>query len=143
MIRLVIFEEQTFFRFGIKNALEDNPDIRVAGEADYETALFDVLAHTAADVVLLGINIPGDSSCIDVAHHIRHNYPAAKILAVANEDTSQTVQSLMDAGINGYIGKRQANRFELEKAIRKVAAGGEYIGRIDSNMINRLKKIHS
>jgi len=136
MIRLVIFEEQTFFRFGIKNALEDKPDIRVAGEVGYEKALFDVLSHTAADVVLLGINIPEDSSCINVAHHIRHNYPDSKILAVANEDTSKTVQSLMDAGINGYIGKRQADRFELEKAIRKVAAGGEYIGRIDSNIIN-------
>ena len=136
MIRLVIFEEQTFFRYGIKNALEDNPDIRVAGEADYETALFDVLAHTVADVVLLGINIPDDSSCIDVAHHIRHNYPAAKILAVANEDTYTAVQSLMDAGINGYIGKRQADRFELEKAIRKVAAGGKYIGKIESNKMN-------
>jgi len=136
MIRLVIFEEQTFYRFGVKNALENNPDIRVAGEADYKTALFDVLAHTAADVVLLGINIPDDASCIDVTHLIRHNYPDTKILAVANEDTSKTVQSLMDAGINGYIGKRQADRVELEKAIRKVAAGGKYIGRIDSNMIN-------
>ena len=136
MIQLVIFEEQTIFRFGVKNAFEDNPDIRVTGEAGYETALFDVLSHTAADVVLLGINMPDDSSCVDVAHHIRHLYPAAKILAVANEDTSAAVQSLMDVGINGYIGKRQADRFELEKAIRKVAAGGEYIGKIDSNMIN-------
>jgi len=136
MIRLVIFERQTFFRFGVKNAFEDNPNIRVAGEAGYEKMLFDVLAHTAVDVVLLGINISDDSSCMEVAHHILHNYPEAKILAVANEDTSQTVHSLMDAGINGYIGKRQADRVELERAIRKVAAGGEYIGRIDSNMMN-------
>ena len=136
MIRLVIFEAQTFFRFGVKNALEDNPSIRVAGEADYKTALYDLLAHTAADVVLLGINIPDDSSCIEVVHHIRYNYPNAKILALANENTTKAVHSLMDAGINGYIGKRQANRIELEKAIRKVAAGGEYIGRIDSNNAN-------
>jgi len=86
MIQLVIFEEQTFFRFGVKQAFESNPEIRVAGE---------------------------------------------------------TVQSLMNAGINGYIGKRQADRVELEKAIRKVAAGGEYIGRVDSSIINRLNKIHS
>ena len=135
MIRLVIFEEHTFFRLGIKNALEDKPDISVVGEAGYETALFELLAHTAVDVVLLGINVLDDSFCIDVVHHIRYNYPYAKILTIANEDTSKTVQSLMDAGINGYIGKRQADRFELEKAVRKVAAGGEYIGRIDSNII--------
>ena len=143
MIRLVIFEEQTFFRFGMKNALEDKHDIRVTGEAYYERALFDVLAHTAADIVLLGINIPDDSSSIDIAHHIRHNYPDAKILAVANEDTSKTVQSLMDAGINGYIGKRQADCVELEKAIRTVAAGGEYIGKIDTNTHLRSSKVES
>ena len=133
MIRLVIFEEQTFFRFGVRIALAGHSDIRVTGEAAHEKALFDLLAHTAADVILLGINIPDDSSSMEIAHHILHNYPEAKILAVANEDTSQTVRSLMDAGINGYIGKRQANPVELEKAIRKVIAGGKYIGRIDSS----------
>jgi len=141
MIRLVIFDEHTFFRFGVKQAFESNPDICVAGEAGYDAALFENLARTAADVVLLSVNIPDDSSCIVVARHIRHDYPAIKILVLANEDTDQTVQSLMDNGINGYIGKRQADRVELEKAIRKVAAGGEYIGKIDSNtlIINSFK----
>jgi len=37
----------------------------------------------------------------------------------------------MKAGINGYIGKRQANRAELEKAIRTVAAGEQYTGKVE------------
>ena len=130
---MIVFDEHMLFRFGVKLAFENIADIHIAGEASHVAALLGILAQTAVDVVLLGVNIPNDSSYIDVTRHIRSDYPAAKILAVANEDTFNTVQSLMDAGINGYIGKRQANSIELEKAIRKVAAGSEYIGRIDSN----------
>ena len=131
MIKLVVFEAQTLYRLGVKEAFKGNPEIRVAGEAHNGLTLFSVLADTPADLLLLGINLHDEIECMDVAHRLRHDYPAMKILAVVNEDTDLTVQTLITTGINGYIGKRQASRHELEKAIRTVAAGRNYIGRID------------
>jgi len=133
MLRLIIVENSIFFRLGIKEVFEGNPDIYIAGETSNDTGLSGLLARTPADVVLLGVNRPDDLVYVDVTHHINRHYPATKILALANEDTAHIVQSMMEAGINGFIGKRQANHYELEKAIRKIAAGGEYFGKIDSN----------
>ena len=56
-----------------------------------------------------------------------------KIFAIANEDTRPIVQSMMKAGINGFIGKRQAKANEFENVIRQVVQGKKYIGRVDTN----------
>ncbi|MCL2072612.1 MAG: response regulator transcription factor [Marinilabiliaceae bacterium] len=130
MIRTVVLESQTLFRLGVISAFKGNPDISVAGDAKGGADLFKFLDRRPADVALLGINQSNHSECIEVARRLRNDYPNMKILAVAGEDTGNSVQSLMNAGINGYIGKRQAGRHELTKAIQKVAEGGEYIGEI-------------
>ena len=146
MLRLIIIENSIFFRIGIKTAFKGNPAMYITGEASNDAALSGLLAGTPADVVLLGVNRPDDTAYLDVTRYIRCHYPVVKILAVANEDTARIVQSMMEAGINGFIGKRQADRVELEKAIRRVAAGEEYIGRIDSNhcqMVKREKEVES
>jgi DNA-binding NarL/FixJ family response regulator len=134
MIQTAVLEEHVYFRLGIRFTFEGNPYIRIVGEANNGADFFKLLARTGADVALVGVNNPDDRSCVDTVCRLRLNYPDLKILAVANEDTAQVVQSMMKAGINGYIGKRQADSAELEKAIRTVAAGGQYIGRIDSNL---------
>jgi len=131
MIRTVVLEDQPMFRLGVISTFKGNPDITVTGDAKGGADLFKFLARWHADVTLLGINVSNHKECIDVAHRLRNDYPNMKILAVAGEDTGDSVQSLMNAGINGYIGKRQAERHELAKAIQKVAEGGEYIGKID------------
>jgi len=133
MLRLAIIESSVLFRLGIKAVFESIPDMYIAGEASHEAALFGLLAHTSADVVLLSVNMPDATIYVDVIRHIRCHYPSVKILAIADEGTTQIVQSMMEAGISGFIGKRQANRKELEKAVRRIAAGGKYVGKIDSN----------
>ena len=127
MIQIVVLEDQTLFRTGVKYAFEGNPDIHVADDKCKDAAFFGILDRTPADVVLLGVNKPDDPDYVTIARQIRCDFPAVKILAVADEGTECIVQSLMKTGISGCIGKRQASRDELEKAIRKVAAGGKYM----------------
>ena len=131
MVQLIVLDDNTFFRIGIRNAFEGNPDIHVAADKCKDAAFFGLLERTPADVVLLGVNSPDDTDCLTIARQIRRDFPAIKILAVADQNTIRMVQALLKAGINGYIGARQANRDELEKAIRKVVAGERYIGSID------------
>ena len=126
MIQTVILENHEFFRIGVKTVFKDNTDIRIMGEASSDKGFIRLLDYTRADVALMAVNTPYDKWCVDVVYFIRKKHPHLKILAIANENTERVVQSMIEAGINGYIGKRQTNREELEKAIRTVAAGGEY-----------------
>jgi len=131
MVQIIVLEDNTFFRIGIRHAFEGNPDIHVAADKCRDAAFFGLLERTPADVVLLGVNRADDTDCLTIARQIRHDFPTVKILAVADQNTIRVVQALMKAGINGYIGAGQASRDELEKAIQKVVAGEKYIGRID------------
>ena len=135
MIQTVILENHEFFRLGVKSLFQDNPDIRITGEASNGEDFISLLDCTLADVALMSVNKPYDDRSMDFVYILRKKRPDMKILVLANEGSAQTVQSMMAAGINGYIGKRQAKSAELEKAIRMVAAGGEYIGRISSERL--------
>ena len=132
MIRLVVFETYPLYPIGIQEVFKESSFIRVAGDTSDPAALFRMLAVTPAEVVMLGVNPKDKHLCVDIARHIRHNYPLLNILAFADEETEQTVRLMMEAGIHGFIGKR-ADRNELENAIRQVAAGVKYIGKIDNN----------
>ena len=132
MMRIVILEDHQVYCFGLKYYFESNPDFLVEGDARTSADFFRLLADTPADMALVGVNLPDENKCADVALRLRKAYPAMKIFAMASEDTSPIVQSMMKAGINGYISKRQAKAAEFDKAIRKIAAGEKYIGRFDT-----------
>ena len=131
MVRIAVLDSHQLFRLAIITLFEHNPEIDVKGDTGSTTALFNILTQKKVDIVLLSVNQCDDILYMDIARRIRRNYPTVKILAVANEGVNATVQSMMKEGINGYIGKRQAGRYELEKAIRIVASGGRYIGKVE------------
>ena len=133
MIRLVVFETYPLFHLGIKVALKDDNHIYVAGNASDVTTLFSLLTGITEEVILLGVNPCDNNICVDVARCIRHDYPKLKILAFADEGTEHTIRLMMEDGINGFIGKWQANCYELGKAIQQIASGEEYIGEVDRN----------
>ena len=113
---------------GLKAALAECPDIKVVGEAECGAELFPILASTPADVILLDINLP-DMGGAEIARSLRYNYPTIKILAISAEDTAETINSMVEAGIDGFISKQQGDADELAYAIRTVASGLEYYGR--------------
>ena len=134
MVQAVILEDHTLYRLGVKYVFDHSPDIILAGEANCDAELFQILAGTSADIVLVGVNLFDDIAYTDITRRIRHDFPTVKILAIANEDTAEIVQSMTEAGIHGYIGKRQASKHELTKAVQMVAEGREYAGKIDTNI---------
>ena len=124
MIRLIVYETYPIYHIGIQKIFESSGQIQVVGVSTDPATLFPLLEDTAAEVILLGVNLTDKLSCLDVAHRIRRDYPLMKILAYTNEDIEQNVMLLLEAIIHGCIGKR-ADCDELEKAILKVAAGDE------------------
>jgi DNA-binding NarL/FixJ family response regulator len=129
MIRVIVVDDHRLFRIGLKAAIHiEYPDICIAGEAEDGKELFGTLAETPADVVLLDINLP-DIGGAEIARRLRREYPALKILAVSAENTAETIESMLEAGIDGFISKQKGDMNELTEAIRTVAGGLEYYGR--------------
>ena len=135
MIQVVVVDDHRLFRIGLKAAFGFGyPDIQIAGEADCGKELFDVLDTTPADLVLLDINLP-DVGGAEIASRLRREYPAVKILAVSAENTAETIQAMLEAGIDGFISKQKGDADELAEAIRTVMSGLEYFGRDISSII--------
>jgi len=129
MIRIIIVDDHRFFRTSLKAAFETgHPDLCIAGEASCGEELFCVLASTPAEVVLLDINLP-DMWGVEVARRLCREYPEVKVLAVSAENTAETIQAMIEAGIHGFISKRNGDHNELAEAIRSVVSGVEYFGR--------------
>ena len=135
MIQVIVVDDHPLFRLGLKATFKDrHPDICVIGEADCGEALFRLLTTTTADIVLLDINLP-DINGVEIARRLRRDYPAFKILAISAENTAETVKAMLEAGIDGFISKRQSDVNELAEAIRTVMSGLEYFGRDISTII--------
>ena len=129
MISTIIVDDHRVFRSSLRAAFEaGHPDLFVAGEAGSGEELFRLLASTPADVALLDINLP-DVWGVDLARRLRRDYPELKILAVSAENAVETIQAMVEAGIDGFISKRNGDANEIAQAIRAVVGGEEYFGR--------------
>ena len=134
-IRLVICDDHKLFRVGLRNTFEyDYPDILITGEAECGEDLFTLLSTTEADMVLLDIHLP-DIGGAEVAQRLRCDYPALKILAVSGEDAVETIQAMLEAGIDGFVSKQKSDGDELAHAVRTVMSGLDYFGRDISAII--------
>jgi len=129
MIRIVIVDDHRFFRSNLRAAFKSGyPDLSIAGEAGSGEELLRLLASTPADVAVLDINLP-DIWGVDLAQRLRRDYPELKILAVSAENAVETIQAMVEAGVHGFISKRNGDANELAQAIRAVVGGEEYFGR--------------
>ena len=129
MIQVIVVDDHRLFRIGLKAAFQhDYPDICICGEANDGEELFELLVSKPADLVLLDINLP-DVSGVEVARRLRSDYPDVKILAISGENSAETVKSMLEAGIDGFISKQNGDADELAEAIRTVMSGLDYFGR--------------
>ena len=129
MINLIIVDDHTLFRVGMKTTIEYGcPDICVTGEADCGKDFFALLPDVPVDIVMLDINLP-DMGGAEIARRLRAKRPDIKILAVSGENASQNIQPMLDAGIDGYVSKQKCDAAELAGAIRSVMSGLDYFGR--------------
>ena len=138
MIRVIVVDDHRLFRIGLKSAINDSyTDIKIIAEAESGRELFGLLRAMYADVVLLDINMPTMSGS-EIACQLRDEYPNLKILAVSSENTTESVQSMVEAGIDGFVSKQMGDIEELAHAIRTVANGLEYYGHDIASIIFRV-----
>ena len=125
MIRVLVAEDHTIVREGIKQLIGMARDLEVAGEACNGEQLIEVLRRTPCDVVLLDISMPGVNG-LEAIPRIRALTEAPAILVLSMHDEAQMAARALKAGAAGYATK-DSDPALLITAIRKVASGGRYI----------------
>lgn len=125
-ISVLIVDDHPLFRRGVRLFLQAVEGITLLGEADSGEAALKALENTAADVVLLDLQMPGLDG-IETAQRVPEVCPGAKILILTSMGSWSQVSRALKAGAAGYVMK-DAEPDELIAAIRAVAAGGSYLG---------------
>ena len=125
MIKVLIVDDHPVVRRGLKQIIEDEPDMEIAGEATNAGECFSLVRKMECSLVLLDISLP-DKSGFDVLKQLRYEHPKLPVLILSVHPEDQYAVRFIKAGASGYLMKEGAPE-ELVKAIRKVHAGGKYV----------------
>lgn len=125
MIRILLVDDHTLFRTGMRSILERNADLEVVGEAVNGEEAVDFVRDQATDIILLDVNMPGIGG-LEATRRILRIDPDAKIIAVTVLSDEPFPNQLLNAGARGYISKG-CPADEMFAAIRIVHNGDPYI----------------
>ena len=120
-IRVVLADDHSVVRKGVREFLEEEPDIDVIGEASDGLQAVALATELQPDVVVMDIKMP-QLSGVDATKRIRSVAPKVRVLALTAYDDDPYIFGLLEAGASGYVLKT-AESSELIRAIRSVASG--------------------
>lgn len=125
MIEVLVVDDHTIFRSGLKRLLADEPDMRVVDEAGSAADAMQLLRQHRFDALILDINMKGRSG-LDLLKALRADWPTLPVLMVSMYPEEQFAKAAMESGANGYVSK-DAEPGDLLAAIRTVAQGGNWL----------------
>ncbi len=125
MIRVLIVDDHSIVRQGLRRILDEARGIEVAGEAANGVEALKKLRAGKMDVVLLDISMP-EKNGFDTLKQIMDGNCGAKVLVLSMYPEDQYAVRLMKAGASGYMTKDTAPE-QLVEAIRKVVTGKKHI----------------
>ncbi|MEO5677685.1 MAG: response regulator transcription factor [Usitatibacter sp.] len=125
MIRIVVADDHTIVREGLKQLLGAAADLAVVGEAQNGHELMERVRGLEFDLLLLDMSMPGKSG-IELIKQVRAEKPKMRILVLSMHEEHQYAVRAIRAGAAGYLTKDSASR-QLVEAIRKIASGGAFI----------------
>lgn len=124
-IRVLLADDHTLFRQGVRHLLGSEPDLEVAGEVANATEAADKASELRPDVVLMDVAMPGSSS-FEAARQIKRNRPDTKVLFLTMYDDEDYLVEAMEVGASGYVLK-DSPASQLLTAVRDVHRGGSYL----------------
>jgi DNA-binding NarL/FixJ family response regulator len=125
-IRVLVADDHAVVRRGLRQILEAEPDIEVVAEATNGAEAVALVREQDVDVALLDITMPGRSG-LEVLRELRGVRPGLRVLVLSMHPEERYAVRVLKEGAAGYLTKESAPE-ELVSAVRKVAAGGRYIG---------------
>ena len=125
MIHVLIADDHSVVRRGLKQIVAETNDIIVAGEATNGREVLEHVRARAWDVLVLDITMPGASG-LDVLKEVKRVRPYLPVLILSMHAEEQFAARVIKAGAAGYLPKESAPD-ELVKAIRRVVSGIRYV----------------
>ncbi len=120
-IRVFLLDDHEVVRRGLRELLEDEPDIEVVGEAESAASALRRIPALRVDVAVLDARL-GDGSGIDVCREIRSQDESIRAIILTSYDDDDALFAAIMAGSAGYVLK-QIHGTDLVDGIRRVAAG--------------------
>ena len=124
-IRVVLVDDQQMVRAGFRMVIDSQPDLQVVGEAGDGAAAVQLLARTAADVVLMDIRMPGTDG-IEATRQVTALPEPPRVVVLTTFDLDEYVVAAIGAGASGFLLKDAAPE-EMLAALRTVHAGDSVI----------------
>jgi DNA-binding NarL/FixJ family response regulator len=125
MIRVVIADDHTIVREGLKQILRADPGFNVVAEAADGLEVMQRVRELEFDVLLLDMSMPKKSG-IELIKQVKAEKPKLRVLILSMHEEQQYAIRAIKAGAAGYLTKESAPT-QLISALRKVAAGGVFI----------------
>ena len=124
-IKVLIADDHTLVRQGIRSLLALAADIEIVGEAADGWEAVENVRRLGPDVVLMDLAMPNLGG-LEATRRIRREFPATKVIAVTQYDDSEYVIPVIEAGARGFVTK-MASPLELASAIQAVYRGDSFL----------------
>ncbi len=124
-IRIMLADDHTLFRQGIRTLISAESDMEVVAEASNGADAVDKAAEVRPDVVLMDIGMPGLSS-FEATRQIKKNRPETKVLFLTMYDDKDYLVEGIEVGASGYVLK-DSPAAQLVAAVRDICRGGSYL----------------
>jgi DNA-binding NarL/FixJ family response regulator len=123
-VKILIVDDHALFRVGIRQILEQEPDLEVVAEADDGRTALDAAFATNPDVILMDLSLPAPGG-IETTQRVKRELPSAAIVVLSTEEDEDALFESIKAGAAAFILKDIAPE-DLVMIIRRVVAG-EYL----------------
>ena len=124
-VRILIADDHTILRAGIRSLLDMVPDFQVVGEADNGKDAIYLAGQLKPDLLLSDLSMPKTNGT-EAIQRIKSRYPDIKVLVLTVHKTEEYVHAALKAGANGYVLKDDTSD-ELINAIKNIAMGKTYL----------------
>src|SRR4030065_1539470 len=125
MVKVLVADDHAVVRKGLKHLLSKTHDLTGTDEAGTRRELFEKVAKSRPDMVVLDISMPGRNG-INILKEIKSQKPKLPVLMLGKDSEEQYAIRALKAGASGCLTK-ESQPEEFIKAIRRVSQGGKYI----------------
>jgi DNA-binding NarL/FixJ family response regulator len=133
-VRVLLADDHTLVRAGIRRLIESHPDIEVVAEARNGDEAIDLAALKRPDVALVDLEMPIKGG-LEVAAELHERFPDIAVVIMSMHDDPIHVRAALDRGVLGFIVKEAAPA-ELEIALRAALAGQTFLSpKVSARMI--------
>jgi len=125
MIKVLLADDHSIVREGLRRIIEESEEMEVIAEADEGRAAIQLAQEKLPDIAVVDISMPGLDG-LEVVSQLKVYRPELPIIILTMHEEEQYVVRAIEAGAMGYVTKRSAPE-QLVKAIRQVMDGTRYL----------------